>query len=289
MSSFDCPLTESPAESPRSPTPSVMRSLSFPPMDLSDDGSITSIPTPRSMSMSDAQWLAAVRSHARKIYLRRSLHNIPCVKLREHRVLLECDSDSDDEDDDSDNDDTFSYNLDNMSSATTLVSTPTSEGSINFDAKDDADAVAKLSETETAESTARVKGLLQKLSLQIPSTPSVSSEPSSDGDDKSTSVDWSQPQQLEAFLGRCVQGWEMQAQYIAQQKRTQKAMRKMQKRMAAMEDQAALLAWYANSLKGGNSSSPPLPADILKEAQAAVLKQAASTMASAADALEKAA
>lgn len=297
MSSFDCGLTESPSESPSSPTPSIMRSLSFPPMDLSGDGSITSIPTPRSMSMSDAQWLAAVRSHARKIYLHRSLHKIPCVKPREHRVLLECDSDSDDEDDDSDdNDTTFSYSLDNMSSATTLVGTPTSEGSINFDAKDDADAVAKLSDKETAESTTRVKGLLQKLSLQIPSTPSAS-VPSSDGgspaaEENSTSVDWSEPHQLEAFLGRCVQGWEMQAQYIAQQKRMQKAMRKMQKRMAAMEDQTALLAWYANSLKGGeigtDESSPPLPADILKEAQAAVLKQAASTMASAADALEKA-
>ncbi|KAL1902263.1 Golgi apyrase [Sporothrix stenoceras] len=290
MSSFDCPFTErpltqtrSPADSPISPTPPIMRSLSFPPMDTLSDGSMPSIPTPYSMSMSDAQWLAAVRSNARKLYLRSSLHKIPCVKPRENRVVLECDSDDDDEDED-----VFNYNFDNMSDATTLVGTP-SEGSICSDAKEDADVVAKLSDKETADSTMRVKGLLQKLSPKIPNKDgSLPSEPSSDGTSP-TEVDWTELQQLEMFLACCVQGWEMQAQYIAQQRRMQNAMRKMQKRMAATEDQAALLAWYANHLKGGDTSSPPLPADILKEAEAAVLKQATSTMASAADALEKSA
>jgi hypothetical protein len=59
--------------------------------------------------------------------------------------------------------------------------------------------------------------------------------------------------------------------------------------MAAVEDQSALLAWYANHLKGGDdasSSPPPAPAVILEEAEAAVLQAAALTMESAVDTLE---
>lgn len=287
MTSYDCPLKESPIISSCAPTPSIMRPLSFLPVD-SSDGSPTG-PSPRSMSISDAQWLVAVRSHARKLYLHSTVHKIPCVKPREGRVTLECDDDDDEED---------GHSYDILSDVTTLVGTPSDEDSICFDAKDDTDAISKLSEAETIASATRVKGLLQKLSLKIPKLTlkipnkdgSVSSSDDSPAKEKQPlkSMDWSEPQHLEGFLVRCVEGWEMQSKYIAQQARMQRAMARMQRRIEVMEDQSALLAWYANHLKGDDTSSPPpSSAAILQEAETAVLVAATSTMASAVDVLEK--
>ncbi|KIH93012.1 hypothetical protein SPBR_03110 [Sporothrix brasiliensis 5110] len=298
MTSTDCSLTQSPSDSSWSPTPSIMRAVSFPPMD--SPGVLPNVPTPRSMSMTDAQWLTAVRSQARKLYLHSTVRKIPCVKARVIRVPLEVDSDDSDDDDGADGD--FTYRFDEQSDTTTLVGTPCEEkSSICLDARDDTDVVAKLSEAETAASATRVKGLLQTLSLKIstlttkvpnkdgslsPSSSNCSTTETNDAEEPQRPVDWSEPRQLEAFLARCVQGWETQAQYIAQQARMQRAMRCMHKRMAALEDRNALLVWYANHLKGGAApKTPPSPVAILQDAEATVLKAAATTMASAVDSL----
>ncbi|CAK7198176.1 Golgi apyrase [Sporothrix eucalyptigena] len=224
-----------------------MPAVSFPLMGLSR--STNSSPSPSMMSMSDPEWLNAVRSKSYMMYCQAKRKPIPMVTRRAYRLPLEVD-DSDDED-----------NL-----------TVTADGT-------DFDTSLGIDETDPTASAANVSLLFQRLSLQF--SPPSGNANEERGEQKP--IDWKAPGQLEAFLERCVGGWEMQQQYLAQHERMLRTMEKMRKRINAAEDENALLVWYANHLKGG--SAAPLTAgssaSILQEAQSAILTLAATSIEAA--------
>ncbi|CAK7220963.1 Golgi apyrase [Sporothrix bragantina] len=254
-------ITESPDSSRSSsrcssPTPTLLRGISFP-LAGSDRSACTS-PTPSIMSMTESEWLDDIRTRSFNLYRLARRKPITMVKPRLHRVPLEVDDDDDDD-------------------VVKSLATVDEDSDEDFDEVLDGDGLLKVSENDEAAAATRVSMLFQRLSMSISAheKPKLAEE-----EEEPKPIDWNAPGQLEEFLERCVEGWEIQNQYLVQQKRMLRAMEKLCKRINAAEDENALLAWYANHLKGG--STAPITADtatlILQEAQAAVVNIASASM-----------
>ncbi|CAK7218459.1 Golgi apyrase [Sporothrix curviconia] len=262
-----------------SPIPTLMRGLSFP-LQGSDRSASTS-PTPSIKSMTETEWLDAVRNRSFQLYRLAQRKPIPMVIPRIIRVPLDVDDDD---------------------NGAKIAGEADGDSDSDSDADDNGnDGCLKASTKPEAELAERVSLLFQRLSMSItahdktnPAEKEKNGDPEKEveeetdeetdeekeGECEPQMTTWKDPGQLEKFLGRCAEGWEMQKRYMVQQKQMLHAMEKMCKRVLAAEDENALLVWYVNHLKG--SSTEPITADasasVLQEAQAAVLNIAATSM-----------
>ena len=227
------------------------------------------------MSITEAEWLEAIRVRSFHLYRLAKRKPIPMVRPRLYRIPLEADNEDEvkttEAADENDNDGDSSK-----------------DGDTDVDGAGGDDGCLKVSEKDEAESAARVSILFQRLSMCVTAhnkdKPAKGDEvPKSKSKPKPKSLDWNAAGQLEEFLERCVEGWEMQNRYLAQQERLLRAMEKMHKRIVAAEDENALLVWYVNHLKGGlTGRTVPVTADtsaaILQEAHAAILNIATASV-----------
>lgn len=190
------------------------------------------------------QWLTDAREKACKMYMQTTHSQTRLARLRSRRQPIESESDGDAEGDG------------DLSDAASDVAV------YDDDDNDDILDAASSAEIHAFTNSPRIRELLDKLAALM-----VDSDATDATDSTIPAIpDWRQPAQLEAFLGRCLQGWESHAALTDAHRQMQKhvqqsrrAVDRMQKRIHDLEAQNAMLLWFTHHLQGSSADGLSLP------------------------------